>query len=255
MQEIKHLSYSSISAYLQCPRSWKFKYIEKPPVETSPNLVFGSAFHETVEKKIGGDDRDLVVIWSDEWNDQVNPERAKEIAWDKPKEDYEQLGTLMCKSKVINQQVSAMKPLFLNNVQAIEKYVELHVPGVPLPIIGYIDIITDDGVPGDLKTAARKWAAGKAEDETQPLFYLAALNQEGYDLNPDMKFRHYVFTKTKTPDVQVIETQWRLQDIFLLFEQIAEVWKGIEREVFPTNWAGWKCSEKYCDFWKYCRGR
>ena len=71
-------------------------------------------------------------------------------------------------------------------------------------MVGYIDVITADGIPGDFKTSARTWTVDKALNETQPLFYLAALNQIGVR-EVNLRFRHYVFVKTKTPQFQVIE--------------------------------------------------
>ena len=38
----------------------------------------------------------------------------------------------------------------------IEKFVELKIKGILIPIIGYIDIITADS-PWDFKTSARSW--------------------------------------------------------------------------------------------------
>ena len=151
--------------------------------------------------------------------------------------------------------IANLVPLVTSETPAIEEYVELRVPGVPIPVIGYVDVIEQDGVPCDLKTSSRAWSANKAQDELQPIFYLAALNQAGYDLNPDFKFRHYVFTKAKKPQVQVWETTRTFSDLFWLFGLIADVWHGIEREVFPPSPVTWRCGEKYCEYWSICRGK
>ena len=45
----EHLSYSSISTYLMCPKSWEYRYLIKPDAPTSANLIFGSAFHNAIE--------------------------------------------------------------------------------------------------------------------------------------------------------------------------------------------------------------
>jgi hypothetical protein len=128
------------------------------------------------------------------------------------------------------------------------------VPGVEIPIVGYVDLIAEDGVPGDFKTAARRWPNGKAQAELQPLFYLAALNQAGYSA-PGMKFRHYVITKGAKPEVDVHETQRAWGEIVWLFETIVRVWRAIRAEVFPMNPSSWRCSAAYCEFWPTCRGR
>ena len=52
MNEIGHLSYSSIGSYLTCSRAWKYHYIDKLPEPTTPALIFGSAIHDTVEKSV-----------------------------------------------------------------------------------------------------------------------------------------------------------------------------------------------------------
>lgn len=63
--ELDHLSYSSISMYLTCARSWRFKYLEQAPTIASPELVFGSAIHSAVENYLG---------------QAITADRAKELA-------------------------------------------------------------------------------------------------------------------------------------------------------------------------------
>ena len=253
---IDHLSYSSVNSYLLCPAAWKFRYLDKTPAPTSPNLVFGSAFHDTIGSFLTRKtSTPLEAIWLESWQAQLENERNKNINWsDTTADDMQALGERMFQSKKIAQTVEALKPLILNDEQVIEKFIQLSVPGVSVPVIGYIDIITQDGVPCDFKTAGKKWYPKKAQDETQPIFYLAALNQEGYNLNPDLKFRHYIFTKTKTPAVQVFETTRTVGEMINLFSTVTQVWKGIESEVFPCNQSTWKCSEKWCEYWPICRG-
>ena len=257
MSKISHLSYSSVNAYLLCPASWKFRYLDKTPAPTSPNLVFGSAFHDTIEAFLTREDTSvpLDVIWLECWNEQLNSGRNSSIAWgDNNAIDMAEVGFHMFQTEEIAQTIDAIKPLIQDDNPVLEKFIELRIPGVPVPIIGYIDIITADGVPCDFKTAGRKWYPKKAQDETQPVFYLAALNQEGYNLNPDPKFRHYIFTKTKNPVVQVFETTRTVGEMINLFGTVTQVWRGIESEVFPRNQGTWKCSEKWCSYWSICRG-
>ena len=254
---IEHLSYSSINTFLLCPRSWRFRYIEKPEVATSPNLVFGSAFHDTIETFLLREDTSvpLAAIWFECWGKQLEDDRNKNISWgDKSEDEFTAMGERMFSHAKTIETVEAIDPLILDDKPTIEKFIKLHVPGVPIPVIGYIDIITSDGVPGDFKTSAQKWYKSIAADEAQPIFYLAALNQLGYDLNPDMKFRHYIFVKTKTPQIQVIETQRTIDEMFALFDTVTEVWRSIEANVFPCNYNTWKCSEKWCEYWSNCRG-
>jgi putative RecB family exonuclease len=249
--EIDHLSYSSISSYLSCGANWKFHYLDKIETPTSPALVFGSAFHNTIEKWLGGEETSLTEAWSQEWSRQIEKQT---VDWgtDIPEELFNQ-GVKIFTDEAI---VTGLHETFLQHatMPVIETKVELRVPNVPVPIIGYVDIITGDKVPGDFKTSSRSWTPDKALDETQPLFYLAAMNQMGFPV-PDWRFRHYVFVKTKQPKFQVFEHVHNPGQLMWLFQMIQKVWKGIDAGVFPENPTTWKCSPTYCDFWSICRGK
>lgn len=252
MIDLDHLSYSSINLYSMCARAWRFRYLDKVQTPKSPALVFGSAFHNAIETAIANKDVSAPAegYWDAAWNDAT---ADGEIDWQKDKpETFYNLGVKMLKSKETLELLSEIKPF---DAESIEKKIELQVPGVPIPIIGYIDIIERDGVPADFKTSSRSWNPGKALEELQPCFYLAAMNQAGWQNNPDFKFRHYVFVKTKTPKAQVFESNRLPGELFWMFGLIQEVWRGIEARVFPPTGTGsWKCSPKWCEYWALCKG-
>jgi len=270
---IDHLSYSSINAYHYCARSWRYHYIDKVPAPTAPALIFGGAFHNAIEafieacalgKACAEDTPALLKLWSDRWQEKLDRERDIDWSNDGP-DELAALGAKMLSKLTVTgngpkremataEFLSQIVPRVTDGKPEIERRIELHVPGVPVPIIGYIDIITADGVPCDFKTASRSWYGDKADGEMQPTFYLAALAQAGEPV-PDGKFRYYVFTKTKSPKAQIIETSRTASDMFWLFEMVQETWKSIEAGSFAPNPTGWKCSEKYCQYWPICRGR
>jgi len=251
--ELDHLSYSSISMWLTCPRSWKYKYIEKIPTPTSPALVFGSAVHDTVEEYVGETEHrySLSELWPSKWQAQV--EQNTDITWgDDTPEGLHNDGLRLLSApdivKVIDNLVCAIDA----QGPCIERKIELRVPDVPIPVIGYIDVITSDGIPTDFKTSSKSWGMDKAKSETQPLFYLAALMQAG-QVAHQLRFRHVVFVKTKTPQVQVLESAFTVGNIFWLLEMISKVWGAIKENHFPCNPTGWKCSETGCEYWSLCR--
>lgn len=245
---LEHLSYSSISLYLDCPEAWRRKYIAQEPTKKTASLAFGSAFHKTIEDAIMNTQYD----WANIWSKHFESEFTSDIQLDEgeTREQHYNEGIRLLTHPDINGCVRNIQPL---NIETIEKYVELHVPGVPIPIIGYIDIILDDGTPADFKTSARSWTQDQANSSLQTLFYLAALNQAGFDVN--WRFKHFIFVKTKTPQVQILEHSHKPGELFFLFEMIKRVWGGISKEYFPLNPTTWRCNEKYCDFYANCRGR
>jgi len=256
---IDHLSYSSISTYLMCPRSWRFRYLDKVEAPTSPALIFGSAFHEAIEGHIA--DRhtapgiSLIDRWETAWSTQLES-KGNNVAWGKDStESLHDLGHAMLSDPGVQGVIEAIRPVMHKGQALIEEKVELRVPGVPMPVIGYVDVIEEGGVPADFKTSARSWSQNRAHEELQATFYLAALNQMQTPLNLDMRFRYYVFVKNaRRPQVEIRDTQRTAADLFWLFGLIRDVWGSIEAGAFPPNPNTWKCSPKWCEYWEVCRG-
>ena len=248
---LEHLSYSSITTFLDCPENWQRKYIKKEPTQSSPALVFGSAFHETVEKLVTTPDLDVLSTWTSAWNKAIENQN---VFWgsDTPEETHND-GVKMFSNKALLSEIRSIRPGVDEKGPKIERFVQLKVPGVPIPVIGYIDIILEDGTPADFKTSSRSWSDDKAADSLQGLFYLAALNQAGIETSG--KFKHIIFVKTKEPKVQMLENTHKPGELFFLFELIQRVWKSIETGIFPLNPTSWKCNDKYCDFYANCRGK
>lgn len=248
---IEHLSYSSISNYLLCGMAWKFHYVDKVETSTSSNLIFGSAFHNTVEAFLNGHEKPIHELWSKEWQNQIE---GKKIDYGNSTEaELYNLGIRMLTDADVQK---GLIDTFLTQekMPVIEKFVELKIKGIPIPIIGYIDIITADGIPGDFKTSARSWTPDKATEEMQPLFYLAALKQAGKPVESG-KFRHYIFVKTKKPQFQVFETVHKELELEWLEFLVKGVWDGISKEVYAPNPNTWKCNPNYCEYWSICRGK
>jgi len=194
------------------------------------------------------------AFWAEHWARQLE-ENGANISWDGDSpEDLNNTGIRMLTNPDVLATINAIEPL-LDPAPVVEKKISLQVPGVPIPIIGYIDVIEADGIPADFKTSSRSWGSQKAQEEMQPCFYLAALNQMGHKSEWPLDFRHYVFVKTKVPKVEIWRTQRRSGELFWLFGAIRDVWQAIEARAFPPNPGTWLCSPKYCEFWDLCRGK
>ena len=254
--ELEHLSYSSISSYLACPKAWRYHYLDKVATPTSPELIFGSTFHDTVESVIAGRAPGLgptiLQTWSECWEKRI---AAQEVAWctDTP-EQFHNEGIRILGHADVQKAIHNLVCGYDDQGPKIERKVELHVPGVPIPVLGFIDMIDAGGAVVDFKTSGRSWTADRAQSELQPLVYLSALNQARIDV-PGWTAKHVVFVKTKTPQVQVFEHRHSPAQALWLFGLIRNVWRGIESGCFFENPTSWKCSAAVCDYWHLCRGK
>jgi hypothetical protein len=258
--KIDHLSYSAVSKYTDCSESYKRQYITKEPHLISPNLVFGTAFHTVAEEMIRGNQADPVEMWIEAWHKAVATEAV--LFLDDSPEELEETGIRMFQSDEVLDILSTFEPRMIQvvdedtatmkTVADVEKRIEFNVPGIPWPIVGYIDVMCSDGIPMDLKSAGRMWAQDKAGNEIQPLFYLHALNLLG-DKEHGMRFRHLVVTKAKVPKVAVFETQREQSEIDFMLRMLYATYAGINAGIFVPNPNSWLCSAKYCDFFNTCR--
>ena len=204
----------------------------------------------------------LETIWLEKWqketnfkdeNEQLIPRQDIDWGGDTPEYHCNEGLRLLTNPEILNGILSIQAASDDFGVM-VERKIELNVPGVPIPIIGYIDIITEDFIPGDLKTSSTSWSVEKANTELQPLYYLAAMNQMGMKTE-EWKFRHFIFVKTKTPKFQMIEHYHNPSQLIWLFKVIKNVWEAIEKGVFHENPLTWKCNSKWCDYYMQCRGK
>lgn len=261
---LEHLSNSSVSLYADCGRAWEARYVKELASPATPPLVIGTAFDRAVETylraRVRGEHLDLPTVWREQWALTVGGERAAFIDWQgELPEAIETQGAKLAGYAGTRELLDGLPVLLDGEGQpALQQQVTLRVPRVPVPVIGYVDVITADGVPGDFKTAARAWPDGKARRELQPRLYLAALLQANRTLTlgpgGGALFRHWVWTKAARTQIQVIETEFSVAEILFALDVVAQAWQGISAGVFMPNAGSWRCNEG-CPVWSECVGR
>lgn len=223
---IKHLSYSSVAMWYRCPREWwlKYKYNITPP-STSP-LAFGTAMHRTIQQGllkggINNGDADLFGEWL-----KSAANEAGIRMFMKEFDELKRTGENIILDPTIQHVVNSIK---VSSPEQIEMKIEFEVPGVPLPVLGYIDIIDDEGHPYDIKTSKYDWDEGRADAEIQPDFYLTALDILG-DHRHKGSFSHLIIVKNAdAPSAYMMDTQ-REDYRERVFTYVQEMWRGVESE-------------------------
>ena len=252
----RHLSTSSISAYIMCPRRWMLRYVEKVETKMGVALIFGSAFHGAVEAKIRGgeySEKSFGQHWETAWAKQLE-ERGDNTRWGKTTpEAMNQLGLRMIGTESIQRAINSIVPLRdKDGKPQIETFFKCIIPGVSIPFVGYIDVIEKSGLPADFKTAKGLWKTEKARIELQPAYYVYGMRRNDFVLPEPVDFTYYVFTK-QAPKAQVVKTPVTRERIQWALEIARNVWHRIEAKAFtPASTMGWWCSEKWCDYWKEC---
>jgi hypothetical protein len=258
-----HLSYSQVSKYLDCSRHWQANYRQKVKDPMGESLIFGTVVHTVVENFLRDKKRNLLEMWETAWAASLLTDIGKATVWDESPEVCAETGRRVFGTTEVFDLLSTIEPKMVHkdmnpltqtsDFPTIECEVHLRYDGVP-DIVGYIDIIASDGVPIDIKTAGRMWAADKAGNELQPLFYLAALEQMG-EHGHQFKFRHIVITKTQNPRIELFESQRTAGEMNYIEEVIRGVWRGISNGLFIPNPMSIWCAPQYCGLWSECAGK
>lgn len=229
---IHHLSYSSIMTWYTCPRLWWLNYEKRIPQEGSKHFAFGTAAHRVIQEgALGGSQRRTFTYFAQVYTDELNKQGIELTL------DSQELKTAeaLLSNEMVNHILDGMT---VSNADQIERKVEFYAPGVPIPIIGYIDLLLDNGVPVDIKTSARDWSEDRAAGELQPLFYLTALNTIN-DHRHAGRFIHLIVVKdVEDPRAYEIETNFVAGYETEVFDLCTTTWNGIQEkrwEKVPTD--------------------
>ncbi len=218
LRGLPHFSISQLKTFLQCPRKYRFQYVDRVEPEFRPiALAFGTAWHETIDAHLLPPLKDQFLprqelqaaAFGDSLTEQVNEDGPPVLF-----EDEEDLGsTIDLGLKMLDA--------FILRVPRPEQVLGVEVPFVlelvhpmtgeiaPLPLIGGIDaIVVDEGATfvWELKTGKKKWSADQLEYDPQPTAYTIAARELGYE---EAGVKLLVTTKTREPDVQIEEGRSR----------------------------------------------
>lgn len=189
-----HLSPSSLRLFGTCPEQYRRVYVKGERQRPGAALVWGSADHYAHEvnftqKITSGVDissDDVKLAFAEGFDQEVDEKGGEsEVAWggDKPGELKDRGVALV---EAYHHQVSpSVQPV------AVERSFSITVPGVPVPVVGRIDIQTGDRVIEGKTSAAKK-------SKPEPQWRLQA---EMYQLESGLPVEWHVKTKTKTPGV------------------------------------------------------
>jgi CRISPR/Cas system-associated exonuclease Cas4 (RecB family) len=212
---VRHFSASSASTYLQCPAKWEYRYIERIPESKSEALEKGTMVHKALER-----------YWT---GDYGKPEQG------------------------IHRYISAYRKMagavLPEQAQAVELELRANLAGVDVPLLGYIDCYTADGLIVDLKTASKPWWDGRAVKELQPALYTYLARQNGLEVR-GFEF-HVLVNEVGSHRVEAWQIPVELDEDFIEehLERVVRAWQGIMAGEFPRRKSP-LCG--FCDFEFIC---
>lgn len=251
-------SYSQYSLYQRCPKAYEFAYIRNLRNPPAGVQFKGQIVHKGAEagQRAKMAKRPLAL------------EAGKALVadeFDKGKEAVEQWDEGEDAGKAKDAVVRAYstyhtKALPAANPEAVEQPFVLYLDSVPL--IGYIDLIdrvggaTHAGIedPGqlvvaDLKYSSKSWSQDQLDKSPQFTLYSKAAGISTVRVDN-------LVTLKNGPEFKQLTSRRDGRTYLTVLEHMAETVDLIKKGVFPkTAIDSWTCSERWCGYWRQCRGR
>lgn len=258
LRALPHISVSSLTCFVRCPRQHRLKYIDRAAPAFRPvALAFGTAWHDTIGQLLAAY-RDGRPVPDGELHRHLRDGIVRQVHADGVPvlfDDDEDEGALVDKAMQMLDVFIADVPM-PERVLEIERAfsVELYAPetgeALAAPLIGAVDaVVIEQGRPviWELKTGKRRWTADQLTYDHQPTAYLLAMRQQGLE-EPTLKL--VLTTKAARPQVQVEPVVRTSADEDDLANVAAGVLRAVEAGVdHPIR--GWQC--RGCPYAGDCR--
>lgn len=243
---IDHLSHSSVTLFNTCGMRWRYHYLDGLAGDQSDSLTIGSNVHKAI-------DAYFATKHLDDHAAGVKALRTMfhDLGKDASLEDPKVLTTWqdVLDSEDVPATLEKFTPLVVDNRLQVEVRCELEIEGAP-PVVGYIDLIDNEGTIVDFKTAARKWNAQQHEEQVQLHYYYEASRLAGLPVNG--RLVHVVMARTG--GVQVFETEFNRRKFDFIKQVVGDVAYAIDHGAFTRNPSSCFAYGKKCPYWEQCRG-
>ncbi len=254
---LSHISYSSLSMALKCGEQLRRRYFLGQIIPPAVAMGMGRGIHKASEINL----KQKVVTKKDiPKTDMIDAARDAFIDCFKngvylaPEEVGQKealLNEAFNKTRLLTE-LYADTTAFMIEPLTVEDRFLIDIPGVDLPLMGFIDCVEHGALITDLKATSKSWPKNKIEVDMQPVFYTIAYKHL-YSEQPSFRFMVHVALK-RAPKLQQLTWQVTEPQEVALYARIRAVVDMLNKGVFlPANPADWWCSPKWCGYYQTCK--
>lgn len=262
-----YLSVSQVVQYTKCGEAYRRRYVLEQPIPKNTFMVQGSGVHKAAEhlhNSIIVNDpisaEEMVQTYSDYHDKEIPNVEIHEDADEEDKDlgrvkdlgvrltrKYHRVALGNDRDAVTGEIVPAVKPVAAEQVFRVKLQPE---ESDPIPFLGIIDLVEDEAI-ADLKTKKKAASQTECDNSIQLSLYAHVTGKPHVRLDQLVK-------PTKTMGERFIrkssmrDKRETLHALDVVAEVAQDIAVGRFRRTNPENW--W-CSERWCPYWKDCRGR
>lgn len=252
---IDHISPSMLGLFCKCQEAFRRRYLEREVIPPGIAAIIGTGMHKGAEvnhkQKIdSGADLPLDAI-----QDAARDGYMKAVkggVFIPAGEESEAKKDLASGVDTVTNLAASYARQVAPSITPIaaEEKLQAEVPGLPVPLLGILDVLDISGWCPDLKSAGRKWSAGKEEGQLQPAIYTHLLRTVRDISSPTFSFEvishkgehQHIPVRTQPEDMAAIITRAQIL--------LCTVQTGL---FLPAEPGHWMCSPKWCGYWWSCR--
>jgi hypothetical protein len=263
----QHLSSTQLSLFATCAEKFRRRYVLGERTPAGSALVLGGAVGATIEhyltEKIGEQQHAPIdEVFGQTLSDKVD---AQEVVWG---EDESYNKTQATGLALVQTWVRDVAPSI--NPVAVEHKVELRIPNLPVPVIGYVDVV-ERGRTIENKTAGRKPNRGEPKPDwiIQGWIYRAALGLP-HEWHCGIKTQKPYWITPASEGGASLRVEWderlsslayrlvgnrarQIHAMYLLYGP-DEAWPdGIDHEMYGNSPCSYCSYRPACDYWTHER--
>jgi hypothetical protein len=242
-----HLSVSSIRTLFQCGIKFYMEQIQPmrlPGASTGP-MARGSALDKAATahfklKAVNGKGLNLNEFIELEMDDLTA--NYNTTNWDKPFGEVK----LMAAAQALTYWQTFGQNLSPFNANSVQQEVTMTLPGMQIPVMGIIDLITADGIIVDNKLSKNTPKIYEVERNWQLITYalLTGHTKGAIALTTDLQLK----PKTHYFEIDITNE---------MMDQMANRFRLAERQILtgvlmPAPEGSWYCNHMWCKFWDNC---
>lgn len=271
--KLDRVSHSTISQAERCGEQLRFR-LEEGPEPPGFSLIRGRAVASAIAsnmtaKMLAGAQLEVEAVRAIA-RDEVDRElEVGEVRLDLEDDAGDPLGYDASRGRTVDDAVAlaglhALKVAPLIVPTGVEVKIRLESPVLPVPLVGILDLIAQDGdgeAVRDAKTTLKKPKAETADESGQLTVY-DALYRALRNRPPTGLWLDHLIAETKTLAPRYFPQPTAPRgpaDFAALVGRVERTVQLVEREAWmPAPEGAWWCSERFCGYWKRClfaRGR
>jgi hypothetical protein len=254
---IESISQSSFGMFLRCPQQFERRYMRGEIIPPGIAARRGAGVHKAAQINHEQKIKSLIDLPVTDLQDAARDHYVKLVKEEGvfiPKDRLSEKNALLAEgldaaTKLTKLYREALAPQIMPAL--VEQKLSIDA-GLPLPILGIVDVLTDTNWLPDLKTADKSKGAAEAENSLQLTFY-AGLVADHIGKWPE-KVSLEILVNNKEPKLQSLATTRGPDDWANLMLRLQLFCAQLETGLFPPCDPGaWVCSPTWCGYFWTCK--